>query len=374
MAVTIEIAYFNSIVIAGGVTAGPAEDTGAWHIEESRIKGEFNGQQMDLGARAHVTNENYDVLERPNAMMYSGIFNSRTGFNELNQFPIGEEITRAADLAHGSIQRLHAEDTNLNIFQENKVSAALIDKDAIFTAEGGALTVSGSKVIGQVRAYTGKFGISTNPESFAHYAGTKYFADANRGTIMKLTNQGLFPISSFGMKDFFRDNLRLITNDGKIFGMYDEVKNQYVLSIQEATNSLNHGKISKGNIDHTSETASGSLTSLASQYVTLSFSDRTNGWVSYYTYKPSFGTSIQNQYFTFNGQSIYKHYDDNAEYNKFYDATYKDPSYVKLVQNDMPSTIKTFFTINYEGSSGWYSYNDIITVTNDNPSLSNFSP
>ena len=353
MAQPIEIAYYNSIVLAGSANVSD-NDHGKYHIEESRIKGGFNETSMDYGVKAYTTDDEYAPRRRSNAMIYSGIYNSKTKVNKTNEFPIGAAITRAVDISHGSIQKLHAEDTNLNIFQENKVSAALIDKDAIFTAEGGSLTVSGSKVIGQVRAYTGKFGISTNPESFAHYAGTKYFADANRGTIMKLSNQGLFPISSFGMKDFFRDNLRLITNDGKIFGMYDEVKNQYVLSIQEATNSLNHGKISKGNIDHTTETASGSLTSLASQYVTLSFSDRTNGWVSYYTYKPSFGTSIQNQYFTFNGQSIYKHYDDNAEYNKFYDATYKDPSYVKLVQNDMPSTIKTFFTINYEGSTGWF--------------------
>ena len=34
MPVTVEIGYFNSIVIAGGVAAGPAEDTGAWHIVE----------------------------------------------------------------------------------------------------------------------------------------------------------------------------------------------------------------------------------------------------------------------------------------------------------------------------------------------------
>ena len=171
---------------------------------------------------------------------------------------------------------------------------------------------------------------------------------------MKLTNQGLFPISSFGMKDFFRDNLRLVTDNGSIFGMYDEVKNMFVLSIQEPTTTINHGKITKGNVPGVSETASGSISSQPSQYVTMSFSDRTNGWVSYYTYKPSFGTSIQNQYFTFNGQNIYKHYDINSEYNKFYGATYKDPSYIKFIQNDMPSSIKTFFTINYEGTSGWF--------------------
>ena len=325
MAQPIEIAYYNSIVLAGGIVS---TDHGKYHVEESRIKGGFNETSMDYGVKAYTTDDEYAPRRRSNAMIYSGIYNSKTKVNKTNEFPIGAAITRSVDIANGSIQKLHA--------------------------EGGSLTVSGSKVIGQVRAYQGKFGISKNPESFAHYAGTKYFADANRGTIMKLTNQGLFPISSFGMKDFFRDNLRLVTDSGSIFGMYDEVKNMFVLSIQEPTTTINHGKITKGNVPGVSETASGSISSQPSQYVTMSFSDRTNGWVSYYTYKPSFGTSIQNQYFTFNGQNIYKHYDINSEYNKFYGATYKDPSYIKFIQNDMPSSIKTFFTINYEGTSGWF--------------------
>ena len=60
MAVTIEIAYFNSIVIAGGqknYSGGSSPGTpkpGVYHIEENRIKGEFNGIQMDLGAKAYI--------------------------------------------------------------------------------------------------------------------------------------------------------------------------------------------------------------------------------------------------------------------------------------------------------------------------------
>ena len=50
MAVTIEIAYFNSIVLTSGVDGG-GQDNGQIHIEENRIKGEFNGKQMDLGAK-----------------------------------------------------------------------------------------------------------------------------------------------------------------------------------------------------------------------------------------------------------------------------------------------------------------------------------
>ena len=158
MGAILEISYVNSIVLAGGRTTGspsPTNTPGVYHVEESRIRGSFNGKQMDYGVKAHITDEEYRSKVRENAMTYSGIFNSRTSVNELNQFPSGEDITRAVDIAEGSIQKLHAEDTNLNIFQENKVNRALIDKDAIFTAEGQPLTASGKIVIGQITPYSG---------------------------------------------------------------------------------------------------------------------------------------------------------------------------------------------------------------------------
>ena len=87
MGAILEISYFNSIVLAGGRTSG--NDTpGVYHIEESRIKGEFNGKQMDYGVKAHVTDEEYKSKVRENALTYSGIFNSRTNVNEHHSFTI----------------------------------------------------------------------------------------------------------------------------------------------------------------------------------------------------------------------------------------------------------------------------------------------
>ena len=108
-------------------------------------------------------------------MIYSGIYNARTGVNNTNQFPVGEDIIRSVDPRNGSIQKIYAEDTNLIIFQENKVNRALIDKDAIYSAEGGGTVTSSNVVIGQIVPYAGEYGISDNPESFAVYGFRKYF-------------------------------------------------------------------------------------------------------------------------------------------------------------------------------------------------------
>ena len=365
MAVTIEITYFNSVVLAGGQTSynnagDPGSHTpGVYHIEENRIKGEFNGKQMDLGARAHIVNERYKEHKRPNAMIHSGVFNARTDFNELNQFPVGEEITRAVDISHGSIQKLFAEETNLNIFQENKVSRALIDKDMIFSAEGVGITTAGAKVISQITPYTGKYGISTNPESFAVFGNRKYFADKDRGVILRLSGgqgggQGLTPISDAGMKDFFKDHLVLCDS---IYGSYDEQKGKYVISLQGVLPTSNTITTVSNNLPVLSSTGQ-------NDYRTLCYDDKVQGWTSFFTYKPTFGLSNDNEYYTFNGVDMYKHYSNSAARGSFYGSTFADPSYIKFIFNDQPNITKSFKTINYEGSTGW-SMNSMSSVSDN---------
>ena len=191
-----------------------------WFVEEARIKGGFNNTSVDFGVKAYVNEDNPVQLNRSNAIIYSGVFNSRTGFNETNVFSVGETISTALDPSHGSIQRLYALDNNLTIFQENKVSKSLIDKDAIYSAEGGQTPVSSlTQVIGQNVPYLGNYGISKNPESFATFGFRRYFADKYRGKVMRLSRDGLSEISAVGMEDFFRDQSELIEDNFKRYNV-----------------------------------------------------------------------------------------------------------------------------------------------------------
>ena len=167
-------------------------------------------------------------------MIYSGIYNSRTGVNNSNQFSIGEDIIKTLDPVNASIQKLYAEDTNMIIFQEEKVSRALIDKDAIYSAEGVPLSTASNVVIGQIVPYAGQYGISKDPLSFAVYGYRKYFADRKRNCICRLSRDGITEISSYGMHDFFRDNLSN-SSVTKVIGAWDMHSKNYVLSIQGST-------------------------------------------------------------------------------------------------------------------------------------------
>jgi hypothetical protein len=181
-------------------------------LEESRIRGGFNNPIMDLSPRAFLVEKENKVRIRENTIVYSGVFNSRTGVNQSNVFASGTDITRSVDKNLGSIQKLFATDNALNIFQENKVSQAMIDKDAVYTQEGQPITTKSNVVIGAVQPYVGEYGISKNPESFASFGFRRYFTDKYRNAVMRLSRDGLTEISQYGMKDYFRDKLKLVSD------------------------------------------------------------------------------------------------------------------------------------------------------------------
>jgi hypothetical protein len=494
-------------------------DVDNWYIEEARIKGGYNNSIVSQGVRAYLNEKNPVQDVRESSLIYSGVYNSRTDINETNVFSIGKTIISDLDPANGSIQKLFAEDTNLVIFQENKVSKSLINKNTIYSGTQGAAETPDILVIGQNVPYSGRFGIGKNPESFAQYGFRKYFADPIRGSIIRLSRDGITEISNYGMKDYFRDNLSALDNNYKTenvpwtiaanppisiknglefdrFTPLDSVNYNFISSgttanIQVTSNGIGVGaevivNATPNRLDVTVQTTliggsgysigdtitipgdgiyfSGEITFVLtasmlasstgprnpfyvenvsscdvflgskvlnlnssnvavdtgaivtntsivpgsnpvltaittnntinpensgffsyeykskivggwdnhnryytvslqskpafvsdnSDFVTLSFDDGINGWVSRYSYKPGFIGSLKGSYFSTYENSLYRHYESNVDNNNFlnyYGVRYT--SGVSLVVNASPSIKKNFQTINYEGDNGW---------------------
>ena len=137
MSAIIQVDFFNSYVIrkvrchsqaqtAGttatvfmspGVTPYQDMSTGTsnrnYYIEEARIRGGFNNTSTDQGARAYLDEPFPLQQKRINTLIYSGVYNSRTGINRTNVFSVGDAITKSIDPVFGSIQKLYAEDLSL---------------------------------------------------------------------------------------------------------------------------------------------------------------------------------------------------------------------------------------------------------------------
>ena len=386
-----------------------------WYVEEARMRGGYNNTIVDLGVRAFITESEDTELTLSNGIIYSGLYNSRTGVNETNVFSVGENITKELDPRYGEIQKLYTTDTNLIIFQEDKVSNALIDKDAIYSADGNPTLTASQLVLGQINQYAGEYGISDNPESFAFKGYRMYFSDKNRGAILRLSRDGITEISSYGMRDYFRDTLASISERPQSFQVSLTINiqqpgglNNYLYFTDSAVNTVENLElgmqalsgslfpeglyvvnVGNGPLPNTKIVTFNDIVQLYNPgadisfyknvkdkivgaydnyydkyvvsmqqsdletYETASFNDSNNGWTSFWDYDPNFGGTLDNVFYTTKGGSIWKHYDESVINNRgtFYGTYY--PTSVTLSFNPIVSVSKNFNTVNYEGTNGW---------------------
>ena len=306
-----------------------AKHTLDWHncfsfgngVESNKIRDNFNTQSIKPGVKVSTVFEDYKQERRKYGLIYSGIYNGISSTNNLNQFIQGEKITKDINPIYGSIQKLHTRDSDLVTLCEDKVLRIQANKDALYNADGNMQLTATNNVLGQAIPFVGEFGISTNPESFASENYRVYFADKIRGVIVRLSKDGLTPISDHGMKDWFRDNLK-ITNT--IVGSYDDRNDEYNVTLKDRT--INQ------RLDPT----------------TVSFKEDVKGWVSFKSFTPENALSCANNYFTLNDGKLYEHYVETEPRNTFYSAY--EESWVDVLLNDMPSSIKSYHTLEYEGS------------------------
>jgi len=297
------IEWFNCFIFGNGV-------------ESDRIQDDFNAATIDNGPKVSAEFEGeYKQETVPNRLIFSGIYNSKNSVNRTNEFIAAEGITKDINPTYGSIQKLYTRNSDLVTFCEDKVLRILANKDALFNADGNVNLTASSNVLGQAIPFAGSFGISKNPESFAYEKYRAYFTDKQRGAVLRLSMDGLTPISEYGMSNYFRDNLK---NATKISGSYDAYNKEYNVVLVS---------------DDKKETAS--------------YKEQVNGWSSFKSYTPEFALSSSNTYYSFDKGKLYEH-DISEKYNYFYDTQYN--SSITVLLNDASGSIKDYKTLNYEGT------------------------
>jgi hypothetical protein len=83
---------------------------------------------------------------------------------------------------------------------------------------------------------------------------------------------------------------------------------------------------------------------------TLTYSEASQGWPSFYSYNPDWMIGMNNYFYTFKGGNLYRH-NVNEVRNNFYGVQYT--SKLVSVMNTSPLESKLFKTLNLEGDSAW---------------------
>ena len=217
-------------------------------VESNRIRDGYNKPFMTNGVRVSTIFEDYKEEHKKYGLIYSGLYNDTSGVNNLNQFVQAEKITKDINPIYGSIQKLHSRDTDLIALCEDKVLKIMANKDAVYNADGNIQLTATENVLGQTIPFIGEYGISKNPESFASENYRSYFVDKTRGAVLRLSKDGLTPISDHGMRDWFRDNLK---NAGRVIGSFDDVKGDYNVTITSlGADTLINGNFDTGGVWH----------------------------------------------------------------------------------------------------------------------------
>ena len=257
-------------------------------VESNRIGDTYNKPFVKNGVKAStILLDAYEEEVRKYGLIYSGIYNSTSGVNNLNQFVAAEKITKDINPIYGSIQKLHAgwgQGGDLIALCEDRVLKILANKDALYNADGDTNVTSTNNVLGQAIPYSGEYGISKNPESFASENYRAYFTDKVRSTVMRLSVDGLTPISNAGMRDWFRDNLQL---NNTLIGSYDDRQEEYNLTLPALNNSV-------------------------------TFREDTRGWVSFKSFAPENAVSCASEYYTIKKGKLWKHHAEDMSRNTFY--------------------------------------------------------
>lgn len=313
-------------------------------FESYRIKDRFNEKSMLIDTRPSLDIENYRQNKRIADLTYSKPFEQSTNFNGLNEFNLATANFLSMDDRYGSIQKLFSAETNLEVYQEDKVHNVLFNKDVLFDADGNGSIRETTNVLGNTPIpWTGEYGISTHPESFAFYGNMRYWSDARRGALLRRSQDGITEITS-GLKDFLRDAFRANPSTRK-FGAYDLHDKEYVFYD-------------------------------AGQF-TVGYNESVKGFPSFYSFQPQWMGSLNNEFYSFQNGQLYRHYDENnAVRNNFYGINYD--STLKLIVNQGPSDIKVVKSVVLEGNKAWgltiksYLNDETVDVTQSTLTLSEF--
>ena len=314
----LELDFFNCYVQGNGAESYRYKDAFNVGTDDDGKKLLANYLNIDLRPSATAI-EKYREVRRFADITYSDSYNENSNVNGLNVFNLSKaNYKEDIDKKYGFIQKLYSRDTDLVVFQEDKVSKVLYGKDLLMNADGSSNVTSIEDVLGQQIPYTGEYGISRNPESFDFDAYSLYFLDSKRGCVCRLGRNGITEISMAGMRRWFKDEFKDSINVAKL-GAYDPYVDQYVVAT------------GKGN--------------------TLTYDEMVKGWTSFHSFTPDFMVGMNNMFFSFNGGELNIHHSDNVPRNTYYGV--QSPSKIAIMVNDSPSEIKELQAVSLEGNNTW---------------------
>lgn len=381
---------------------------------DSQLFSDFWQSKISDIGRPNVVDKNSKSVTRPTTIYHSGNFVPETNINGLNSF--FDSSFQTYDRNYGAIRKLFGVNGRLDVYHELNVTKVLVEESIVFNqADQGNIGISNTVLSYPSIAYAGDYG-TLNPESFTENNGRRYFFDVRNGKVLRLSNDGITPISENLMHSYFesKSNFYSVFNIiPEVWGVYDENHDEYIISFgsisreegftpdelalvssqaETVVETREDGETYTFDIEYSGNEQGVStdftvtrdvengvyvINSVAGNIVlgrqtllsvpaeTLAFSERTKFWTTFYTFTPECMVRVGLDYLTFRNGETHLH-NTNKKRNSFYglDSSVE----IWAVFNQDPSKNKVFQSLSEESDTVWEA-REILTQNGQKSSL-----
>ena len=304
-----------------------------FYVESSSVSDYFDSEVTSRG-RPHAINEDAKQVRRRSSVTYSAPYIADSNILSLSSFNPTTANFSDFEIRHGKIDRLVDQTDRLYVFQEHKVGIVGVNRNILETLSDQNVVVS-NVVFSTPNYYAGDFGSSGYPAAIVERFGMMYFADIKAQRVLRISRDGVTPISDHNMDSFFDKKFSsYLVESGKtemdIVAGFDPDNSEYVLTSKDRGNYTGF---------------------------TIGYSHNKRVFTSFYSFKPDFYTHINDRFFSFkvvsvsNTQQYMWEHGAGSAYGNFYGTNYD--AKISIIANANPSMVKSFQALSLEGDSVW---------------------
>ena len=175
------------------------------------------------------------TIRRIASVTYSDAYVSDSEVLGLSAFNLSLANWTDLDISYGQIDALIQRGDALTVLQDSKASQLPIGRNLIEYSGGQAGVTVSRNVLGVPSYYAGDYGTSGNPESVVERFGVVYYTDVKAGKVIRISADGITPISEKGMSSFFEDTFKALVSNSStptVVGGFDPDNDEYLVSIE----------------------------------------------------------------------------------------------------------------------------------------------
>lgn len=194
---------------------------------------DFYYSLINSNGKTNVEDTGDGVVHFGSRFVFSNNYIEDTRINGLNDFDNLDR--RDYNDKYGDVKLIVFTENELLVFKELKYCAVPVFRTIITDNADQELVGTSNKLLNDIRYYAHQGGIGANPESYFSRGIRHYSASTNSGCFVRLSRDGITPISeAFFFDNVAKELLRSAAQNGAfIFGGFDEGNNVAVFGIED---------------------------------------------------------------------------------------------------------------------------------------------